>query len=96
MNLFKKVTGIVLSLIIALSAAAVPTAVFAAEEAVETKNLTLNRFGGYTYTIDKEAGYWYGYNVTDNNNNAIAVDIEDWPVYSENNWVYITVLSAIM
>ncbi len=89
MNLLRKTAGIILTLIIALSVIAVPTAVFAAEEAVETKNLILNRFGGYTYTIDKEAGYWYGYSVKDNNNNAITVDIDDWPGYYENNWVYI-------
>lgn len=77
MSILKKTSGIILSLIIALSVIAVPTSVFAAEE----KGITINRFGGYTYKIKKEAGYRYDIKVSDNGSKAIAAEI----AYSETS-----------
>ncbi len=78
MNLIKKSAGIILSLIIALSAAAVPTAVFAAEN----EELTLKRFGGYTYEIKKEAGCDYDVKVSDNSGKSIAAEMHYSDVYN--------------
>jgi hypothetical protein len=71
MNLFKKSTEIILSLIIALSAAVIPTTVFAAEE----KEITLTRFGGYTYNINNEAGYSYNVKIENNTVKAISAKL---------------------
>ncbi len=78
MTLIKKTAGIILSLIIALSAAAVPTAVFAAEN----EELTLKRFGGYTYEIKKEAGYDYDIKVSDNSGKSVAAEMHYNDLYN--------------
>lgn len=84
MNILKRTAGIIVSLIIAASVIAVPTAASAAEE---TTDLTLNRFDGYTYVINKQPGYMYDYKVTDNGSKAVKVNMDSF--HNKKNWVYI-------
>ena len=68
MSVLKKSAGIVLSVILAASVTVLPANVSAA-----TKDITLKRFGGYTYSIEREPGYSYSYKVSSNSGKNIKV-----------------------
>lgn len=72
MNFLKRTAGIILTLIIALSAIAVPTTVFAATE--ETKDISLRCYDKYIYSTDYEAGYDYKVEELNNNNDRIYAE----------------------